>query len=110
MGTISQHHLLSPNPDITTPRRTRCARSPFALLENPIEQLQLPQDDSRFPSYVTGDGRFESDSRFFDFSGVDTLPLEEYEGLSQNPDICEPRYTAGGMGALFLTGKLCYNS
>lgn len=71
----------------------------------------MPRHDDTFPSAVpTDDGRFEADKRFFDFSGVDTLPLEEYEGLATNPEACKPHFELSGMDAWHLWCELQYIS
>ncbi|CAM9853944.1 unnamed protein product [Scytosiphon promiscuus] len=65
--------------------------------------LTMPRYDDTFPSALSGDGgHFETENRFFDFSHVDTLPLEEYEGLSTNPAVCEPHFELGGADAFHL--------
>lgn len=46
-----------------------------------------------------------SNNRFFDFSGVDTTPLEEYKGLSDNAQVCLPEVTGEGIKAFFLIGE-----
>ncbi|CAM9663704.1 unnamed protein product [Scytosiphon promiscuus] len=65
--------------------------------------LKMPRYDETIPSAVSGDGgQFETDKRFFDFSGVETMPLEEYEGLSRNPLACEPNFELSGLDAFHL--------
>ncbi|CAM9677107.1 unnamed protein product [Scytosiphon promiscuus] len=65
--------------------------------------LKMPRYDQSFPTAESGtDGVFETDKRFFDFSGVDTMPLDEYEGLSKNPAVCKPYVELGGRGAIYL--------
>lgn len=63
----------------------------------------MPKYDARFPSGVSeSGGHFETKTHFFDFSGVDLMPLEEYEGLSKNPRICKPHFDLGGRKAIYL--------
>lgn len=63
----------------------------------------MPRNDDTFPSAVSGNGgRFETHRRFFDFSGVQTMPLEEYEGLSSDPGVCEPYFELSGLDAFHL--------
>lgn len=70
-------------------------------------KLTLPSHDGTFPSAVAGeDAGFESDEHVFDFSGVDTMPLAEYEGLSEDPLVCEPEFEKGGLAAFRLVGEL----
>ena len=47
-------------------------------------------------------GEFESHQRFFDFSGVNTMPLEEYWGMSEDPIVCPPEFAQEGLDAFHL--------
>ncbi|CAM9527243.1 unnamed protein product [Hapterophycus canaliculatus] len=65
--------------------------------------LALPSIDYAFPSAVSGDsGYFETENHFFDFSGVNMMPLAEYEVLSSNPLVCQPHLEEGGESAFLL--------
>lgn len=82
--------------------------TPFAripLIPTRPHQLQLPHFDPTIPT-LSETLPFVARHRFFDFSGVDTMPLEEYNGLSQNAEVCPPKVMGEGMDALFLIGEL----
>ncbi|CAM9853875.1 unnamed protein product [Scytosiphon promiscuus] len=65
--------------------------------------LTMPKYDTTIPAAASEyGGVFESEKHFFDFSGVDMLPLEEFEGLSNNPLICEPEFQQSGTDAFHL--------
>lgn len=66
-------------------------------------KLTLPKYDDTFPS--AEGGAFASEKRFFDFSGVDTTPLGEYDRLSDDPLVCEPVFQQGGIDAFHLAGE-----
>lgn len=66
----------------------------------------MPKHDKSFPSGVLeAGGQFETEKRFFDFSGVDTMPLEEYEGLYKDPLICKPHMDMGNQEAMYLLSE-----
>lgn len=71
-----------------------------------LEKLEMPRFDDTFPSAKSEDGgHFEAHNRFFDFSRVDTMPLEEFEGLSSDPLVCKPYFELSGVDAWHLWSK-----
>lgn len=48
-----------------------------------------------------------SNQRFFDFSGVDTVTPENFEGISENSRVCPQFFTEEGIKAFRLIGGWC---
>lgn len=48
-----------------------------------------------------------SSHRFFDFSGVDTVTPDNFEGISENSKVCPQYFTEEGIRAFRLVGGCC---
>jgi len=83
--------------------RHACGTTRPKTLRGP-SQLRLPQHDDTIPSAEGAE--FESHQRFFDFSGVDRLPLQEFERLSEDPAVCPPKLEHEGHEAFFMSSEL----
>lgn len=69
-----------------------------------MSQLTLPESDTTLPSATNGPP-FSAANRWFDFRNA-TIPWEEYQGLSEDPEICRPNARDGGNDAFGYQGGI----
>lgn len=66
-------------------------------------QLELPVEDNELSGE---EGHvFISENHLFDFSTVDTLPLEEFRRIAEDPDICPPSIKIANKRGYMLNGE-----